>query len=113
MFIISFFVTLILDDDHILHKIRFQPTERKGTVYASLVSYEVTTNPELMTFNFTNLFDGNNKELSDNIHAVLNEHWKEIHDDTGPQYDQAYAMIFKNYAERVFNKVPLNKIFLQ
>lgn len=100
-----------LVDVDILHKIRFQPTKRKGSLYTSIVSYKVTTTPKAMTFYFTNLFEGKNKELSDNLHTVLNENWKEVYDDVRPQYDQAYSLIFSSYADRIFSKVPLNQIF--
>jgi uncharacterized protein with ParB-like and HNH nuclease domain len=40
----------------------------------------VTLNPELISFNFENLFDGN-KELGDNTNQVLSDNWKEVFDD--------------------------------
>jgi hypothetical protein len=45
-----------------------------------MLSCNVTLNPELISFNFENLFDGN-KELGDNTNQVLNDNWKEVFDD--------------------------------
>jgi hypothetical protein len=45
-----------------------------------MLSCNVTLNPELISFNFENLFDGN-KELGDNTNQVLSDNWKEVFDD--------------------------------
>lgn len=85
--------------------------KRNGVTYTSITSYKVTTRPKKMEFYFDNLFDGKNKELADNVNAVLNENWKELFEEVRPGYEEAYGIIFRNYAEMIFTKVPLDKIF--
>lgn len=64
-----------------------------------------------MTFKFDNLFNGD-KKLGDEINKVLNENWESLFNDVKAGYDESFALIFKDLANRVFNRVPFNEIFI-
>lgn len=64
-----------------------------------------------MKFNFENLFNGD-KRLGDEINKVLNENWDSIYNDVRSSYDESFGLIFKDIANRIFNRVPFNDLFL-
>lgn len=106
------FDIVISVDVEMIHKIRFQSEKRKGGVpYTSIRSYELSMEPKSIVFRFDNLFDGKNPELSDTLHTVMNENWRDLYEDVRSQYEDDFAFIFKSYGNRIFSKVPLNKIF--
>ncbi|KAF5281665.1 hypothetical protein FQR65_LT14595 [Abscondita terminalis] len=79
--------------------------------YFTIKSFEVVLRPEKVHYEFENLFNGN-KALSDQIHGVLNENWKEVFDDVKQGYEELIATVGKSLANQVFSKIPVNKIFL-
>jgi hypothetical protein len=70
----------------------------------------VTLNPELISFNFENLFDGN-KELGDNTNQVLNDNWKEVFDDVKSGYSEVFSQILIKLYDSFFSKVSLEEAF--
>lgn len=67
--------------------------------------------PQKMKMNFENLLNGN-QALADNMIEIINEEWRALYEDVKPSIVRNYADIFKRYAEKCFDKVPANKIFL-
>ncbi|XP_073974545.1 protein takeout-like [Rhodnius prolixus] len=51
-----------------------------------------------------------NEGLGQNLNTVLNENWKEILTDLKPAISKAFGAAFKDLANRVFSKVPLDKV---
>jgi hypothetical protein len=70
----------------------------------------VTLNPELISFSFENLFDGN-KELGDNTNQVLNDNWKEVFDDVKNGYSEVFSQILIKLYDNFFSKVSLEEAF--
>jgi hypothetical protein len=60
--------------------------------------------PELVSYNFENLFNGD-KQLGDNINRVLNDNWKEVFDDVKADYikvvDRIIVQLFNNFFSKV------------
>lgn len=77
-----------------------------------IVDYKVSIVPKKMTFKFDNLFNGDQR-LGDEINKVLNENWESLYNDVKPGYDESFALVFKDLANRVFNRVPFNEIFVE
>jgi hypothetical protein len=75
-----------------------------------MLSCNVTLNPELISFNFENLFDGN-KELGDNTNQVLNDNWKEVFDDVKSGYSEVFSQILIKLYDSFFSKVSLEEAF--
>lgn len=65
-----------------------------------------------MKFKFENLFNGD-KLLSDTIHKVANENWKEISQDINHGLEDACSLVAFEFAKKIFNNVPVYDIFLQ
>lgn len=61
---------------------------------------------------YKNLFNGN-KLLADNILKVMNENWKEVSDVLKDGAEKAYKVVLKSLANKVFEKVPIDEIFLK
>ncbi|XP_050316008.1 protein takeout-like [Anthonomus grandis grandis] len=93
------------------HIMSFDYIEKKGKTYIKVTDFKVTMAPERVEFKFDNLFNGQ-KDLGDNINKVLNENNKEVFDDVRPGYEKSFGLIFKDLANRVLHKVPVNDIFL-
>jgi hypothetical protein len=75
-----------------------------------MLSCNVTLNPELISFKFENLFDGN-KELGDNTNQVLNDNWKEVFDDVKSGYSEVFSQILIKLYDSFFSKVSLEEAF--
>nr|CAI5816826.1 unnamed protein product [Callosobruchus analis] len=75
------------------------------------LNYTITLTPEKMTYQFDNLFDGD-QALGDNINKVLNENWSEVFEDVREGYEKGIGAIFHNLGNRVFSVVPLDEIYL-
>lgn len=59
---------------------------------------------------FGNLFNGD-KALGDNMNLFLNDNWREIFDELRVSVEGAFANIFKNLVNQVFNNLPYNVLF--
>lgn len=93
------------------HYMTFDYVVRKGKTYMKATDFQVTMNPEKVVFKFDNLFNGQ-KELGDNINQVLNDNSAEVFNDVRAGYEKSFGIIFKDLANRVLPKVPVNDIFL-
>ncbi|CAH1371389.1 unnamed protein product [Tenebrio molitor] len=102
--------TIILKNLHIRHPFEYEEIKRKNKTYIKILSCNVTLTPELMSFNFENLFDGN-KELGDNTNQVLNDNWKEVFDDVKNGYSEVFSQILIKLYDNFFSKVSLEEAF--
>jgi len=93
------------------HVLKFDYVERKGKTYMRAVDFTTQMDPDRVTFQFDNLFDGD-KQLGDNINKVLNENGLEVFNDVKPGYEKGFALIFKGMANRILPKVAVKDIFL-
>ncbi|XP_065209742.1 protein takeout-like [Planococcus citri] len=57
-----------------------------------------------------NLFQGN-KEVSDNLNVFLNENWELLFEELRPAFEEAVAVILKEVASKVLQKIPRDEIF--
>ncbi|CAH1968647.1 unnamed protein product [Acanthoscelides obtectus] len=103
-------ITLI--NTKINHTLTAEEKIKKGKVFWTFKEYTITLEPEMMSYNFDNLFDGE-QALGDNINKVLNENWSEVFADVREGYEKGIGAIFHNLANRVFSIVPLDEIYLQ
>lgn len=63
-----------------------------------------------MVFKLDNLFDGD-KALGDNINKVLNDNWKDIYDEIGGSYEEAFNTIFASIFKNILGKVSAADLF--
>lgn len=83
---------------------------RNNEIFLKIVTFDLDIRTKKMTVNYKNLFDGN-KLLADNMINLINEEWQTLYNDVKPSIDQNYARVFKDYAQKFFDKIPANKIF--
>ncbi|XP_018572579.1 circadian clock-controlled protein-like [Anoplophora glabripennis] len=102
---------LTFDDMTIENTIAFEEETRNDKSFFKIESYKISVNIKKAHYYFGNLFNGD-KQLADNILKVLNDNSKEIFYDIKSGLDLSYAEVFKLVANRLFNDVPVNEIFL-
>lgn len=99
---------VLLDNNLVNCKIQFEEVDNE--TFLKIVTFDIDMKTKKMTVNYENLFDGN-KLLADNMINLINEEWATLYNDVKPSIDRSYARVFKDYAQKFFDKVPANKIF--
>jgi hypothetical protein len=51
--------------------------------------------------------------LSDNIHQVMNENWKEVFGDVKSGYEEAFGKIFTSVLSNFLSRVPITELFVE
>ncbi|XP_017080003.2 uncharacterized protein LOC108113805 [Drosophila eugracilis] len=78
--------------------------------FAEVVNINVEVDPAHVTYHLENLFNGQ-KDLSENMHALINENWKDIFNELKPGIGEAFGLIAKSVLDRIFGKLPLEQLF--
>ncbi|XP_018572588.1 protein takeout-like [Anoplophora glabripennis] len=102
---------LTLFNSTLTHTIKFQEDTKDNKSYFIITSYNLSVITSKIHFYYDNLFNSD-KQLSEKIHKILNENWKGAFGDVKEGVQTAYAHIFKNVAIGLFNRVPVEEIFL-
>ena len=82
----------------------YNEVPKNGKTYFSFISNKLTLDPEFVSFNFENLFNGD-KQLGDNINKVLNENFKEVFADVQPGYEKGLGLVLQQIINNLFSKV--------
>ncbi|KAJ1523287.1 hypothetical protein ONE63_001166 [Megalurothrips usitatus] len=82
-----------------------------GEKYAEVTDFRVEFNTTRLRMRFDNLFNGN-AELSTQMNKFLNDNWVDILQELKPGVLEAFGGAFKEIANRIFLKVPFDKLFL-
>ncbi|XP_068900517.1 uncharacterized protein [Tenebrio molitor] len=88
----------------------YEEFKKKDKTFVKFVSSSLTIDPELVSFNFENLFNGD-KKLGDNVNQVLNDNWKEVFDDVIQDYIEVFNQILISVFNNLFSKVSLEDAF--
>uniref|UniRef100_B3P6P1 GG11380 n=2 Tax=Drosophila erecta TaxID=7220 RepID=B3P6P1_DROER len=92
--------------------IKFKPISKGDhQTYAEVVDIKVELDPSHVTYHLENLFNGQ-KDLSENMHALINENWKDIFSELKPGIGEAFGLIAKSVLDRIFGKLPLEHLFV-
>ncbi|CAB3245552.1 unnamed protein product [Arctia plantaginis] len=94
------------------HDLIGEPVEKDGQLFMHLRDYKVKFIPERVLLSFTNLFNGD-KALGDNMNAFLNANSDLVFSELKDSYEKALSTVFKTVSNKIFDKVPMNKIFLK
>ncbi|XP_053679416.1 protein takeout-like [Anopheles nili] len=92
------------------HELIGELVERNGEQYMQVRKYLVHFEPKQVTFEFGNLFNGDQR-LSSTMHQVLNDNWEVVFRELRSSYEDTFGYIFKKISNQIFLKVPMNKIF--
>ncbi|XP_017123800.1 protein takeout [Drosophila elegans] len=103
-------IRLIKTKVHALVKLRRVPKGDHQT-FAEVVDIKVEVNPSHVSYHLENLFNGQ-KDLSENMHALINENWQDIFIELKPGISEAFGLIVKSVLDRIFGKLPLEQLFV-
>lgn len=95
------------------HELIGEPIQNNGETYMRIKKYNVKfEEPKLMTVYFGNMFNGD-VALGNAMNAVMNDNWQLMFRELRGAFDDTFGYIFKDISNKIFLKVPLNKIFLE
>ncbi|KAE8747576.1 hypothetical protein FOCC_FOCC005736 [Frankliniella occidentalis] len=101
---------LKLADPVLRADIRGVPVKRGSETFFNVTTFAFTLETKKLSLNFENLFNGN-KELGSTMNHFLNENSAEVLKELKPAISDGFGEVFKQIANRVFSKVPLDKIY--
>ncbi|KAJ3618233.1 hypothetical protein MTP99_006254 [Tenebrio molitor] len=102
--------TIVLKNLKVTVLFDYQEKVKKGKTFINIVSSNLKMDPEFVSYNFENLFDGD-KQLGDNINRVLNDNWKEVFDEVKNDYIEVINKILVQLFNNFFSKVSLEDAF--
>lgn len=94
------------------HDLIGEPVERDGQTYMHIRDYKVKFIPQRVLLHFSNLFNGD-KRLGDQMNIFLNENSDLVFNELKDSYEKALSSVFQDVTNKIFDKVPMNKIFLE
>ncbi|KAI8441747.1 hypothetical protein MSG28_005445 [Choristoneura fumiferana] len=94
------------------HDLIGEPVVRNGQTYMHIREYKVKFLPKRVYLHFTNLFNGD-KRLGDQMNLFLNENSELVFNELKESYEKSLSSVFKNVTNTIFDKVPMNKIFIE
>lgn len=93
------------------HEIIGEPIEENGELFMKIKLYKIKLVPEKVNFDFQNLFNGD-KLLGDTMNNFLNENSQIVFSELRGSFEESLSYIFKDITNKLFTKVPMDKIFL-
>lgn len=93
------------------HEIIGEPIEENGELFMKIKLYKIKLVPEKVNFDFQNLFNGD-KLLGDTMNNFLNENSQIVFSELRGSFEESLSFIFKDITNKLFTKVPMDKIFL-
>ncbi|VVD02345.1 unnamed protein product [Leptidea sinapis] len=92
------------------HELIGEPVERDGHTYMRMRDYRVKFVPKRVLLHFSNLFNGD-KRLGDQMNLFLNENSDLVFNELKESYEKSLSSVFQDVTNKIFNSVPMNKIF--
>ncbi|KAH0818502.1 hypothetical protein MTP99_013114 [Tenebrio molitor] len=102
--------TVILKNLNVSALFDYEEKMKKGKTFIKIISSNVSMDPEFVSYNFENLFNGD-KQLGDNINRVLNDNWKQVFDEVKDDYIEVINRILVQLLNNFFSKVSLEDAF--
>lgn len=93
------------------HDLKFEVIEKDGKKYMHVTEYKLIMNPEKVEYYFENIMPGN-EQLSNELLKTINENSLSIFNDIKPGFQQVYSVIFKDIVNKIFDKVPMDEVFM-
>ncbi|XP_058973992.1 protein takeout isoform X1 [Musca domestica] len=102
-------ITLV--NTKIEHRLIGEPFEKDGVQYMRLKEYRVSFDPKRVYMHFENLF--NDATLSQTMNRFLNDNWETVFNELKVGYAKSFGRIFREISNRLFEKIPMDSIFLR
>ncbi|XP_017856587.1 PREDICTED: protein takeout-like [Drosophila arizonae] len=100
-----------LDNVKVSAIVKFVPVSKgPQQTYAKAIEVKIKLEPSRATYKLNNLFNGQ-KDLSDNLHVLINENWREVFSELQPDIFGAMGLIFKSVLNKALSKYPLEQLF--
>ncbi|KAF2885078.1 hypothetical protein ILUMI_21081 [Ignelater luminosus] len=94
------------------HRMDSEMFTKKEKNYLRLTNYKITVKPEKIHYKFDDLLGGGpNARISQQIHTVINDNSLAIFEEVRAATEESYGIIFKEIANKIFTKVPLDEIY--
>ncbi|KAE8747578.1 hypothetical protein FOCC_FOCC005738 [Frankliniella occidentalis] len=84
---------------------------KDGVTFMEVDKFNFDFETKKLHLNFQNLFNGN-KDLGTQMNTFLNTNSAEVLKELKPSVQEAFGMAFGEISNRIFKKVPYNKIFV-
>ncbi|XP_075984019.1 juvenile hormone binding protein 12 [Anticarsia gemmatalis] len=94
------------------HDLIGEPVQRDGETYMHIRDYRVKFIPQRVLLHFSNLFNGD-KRLGDQMNLFLNENSDLVFNELKESYEKSLSTVFQDVTNKIFDSVPMNKIFLE
>ncbi|XP_045503220.1 protein takeout-like [Colias croceus] len=92
------------------HDLIGEPVVKDGETYMRIRDYRVKFIPQRVYLHFSNLFNGD-KRLGDQMNLFLNENSDLVFNELKDSYEKSLSSVFQDVTNKIFNSVPMNKIF--
>ncbi|XP_038110659.1 protein takeout [Culex quinquefasciatus] len=94
------------------HELIGEPVQQNGETFMRIKKYNVKLEePKHMTIFFGNLFNGD-VALGNAMNGVMNDNWQLMFRELRGAFEDTFGYIFKDISNKLFLKVPMNRIFL-
>ncbi|KAK9500950.1 hypothetical protein O3M35_002107 [Rhynocoris fuscipes] len=100
---------LILDNFKAKIVMKFKKVTKGDETFYSNEKNDISIDTTRLHLNFKRTVNADDP-IAKNLNVFLNENWKEILNELKPAISQAFGAAIKNFANKVFSKVPLNKL---
>ncbi|XP_035448948.1 protein takeout [Spodoptera frugiperda] len=94
------------------HDLIGEPVVKDGQTYMHIKEYRVKFIPQKVELYFSNLFNGD-KALGDTMNQFLNSNSDLVFNELKESYEKSLSSVFQNVTNEIFDRVPMNKIFLE
>ncbi|KAL4705870.1 hypothetical protein ACJJTC_019305 [Scirpophaga incertulas] len=92
------------------HDLIGEPVTRDGQTYMHIRDYRVKFIPKKVLLHFSNLFNGD-KRLGDQMNLFLNQNSDLVFNELKESYERSLSSVFQDVTNKIFDKVPMNRIF--
>lgn len=93
-----------------VHELIGEPIKKNGTVYIRFKEYNIKLIPGRVHLNFENLFNGD-RLLGNQMNRFMNDNWELIFSELKGGYEETLSIVFKEVTNKLFTKVPMDRIF--
>ncbi|XP_056639737.1 protein takeout-like [Diorhabda sublineata] len=93
------------------YDLEWESEQRHGEEYAKLVKSDFDYTLKKVTYDFENVFNGNER-MSTIINKALNDNWEIVNEDLKDSVKAAMLAIHNDLFQRFFSRIPIKELFL-
>ncbi|XP_057657368.1 protein takeout-like [Diorhabda carinulata] len=93
------------------YDVEWESEQRHGEEYAKLFKSDFDYTLKKVSYNFENVFNGNER-MSTIINKALNDNWEIVNEDLKDSVKAAMLAIHNDLFQRFFSRIPIKELFL-